>query len=239
MALALLALTLPAATLAAQRRMIPVGRKTPERPAEKPPLMPGVHDSRMYSRYMLSRFSAGQYPMVSYFQTNGFVAAGIPASYWTVGDGTHLSFRATPSLFVTTDFTSSMLGGPFAMGSTDFGIRVKPWTAPRVTPFVDARMSWAYTSNAAASSAVVPLLFLYRSMYGDFTSGSGRGVAGAIGAEARLKARLFLTSAVSHSAYAMTAHDLQRRSGEWDYSLRATRLTVGLRYNHGRWLDAP
>jgi hypothetical protein len=192
----------------------------------------------MYSRYMLSRFSVAQYPMVSYVQTSGFLAPGIPQSYWTAGDGTHLSFRATPSLFVTTDFTGSLLGGPFAVGSSDFGIRVKPWTAPRVAPFVDARMSWSYTSQFSASSTAVPLLFLYRAMYGDFSTSSGRGAAMALGAETRLTARWFLTSALSHSAYDMRARSIPTRSS-WNYSLDATRLTVGVRYNPGRWLDAP
>ena len=106
---ALVALSLPAATLAAQRVIgIGPGRgRTPERPAEKPPQAPGIPDSRLYTRYMFSRFSLQSSPMLSYMQTTGFVAEGIPADYWSLGDATELSFRATPSLQFSTAFTGS------------------------------------------------------------------------------------------------------------------------------------
>ena len=237
--LALVTLAIPAGGLAAQRRvMIPIGHKTPERPVDKPPLMPGVHDSRMYSRYMLSRFSLEQYPMMSYLQANGAIAKGIPSSNFSFGDGTHLSFRAAPSLFITSDFTSSFLNGPFSVGSSELGVRVKPWTSPRVAPFADARVSWAYTTSAQMTSAAVPFVFMYRSMSGDFASGSGHGAAFALGADTRLSARFFLTSALTSSRYAMEGRNLTTRT-TWDYSLTATRLSVGVRYNPGRWLDAP
>ena len=51
---------------------------TPDRPAEKPPQAPGIHDVRLYNRYKLSRFSLESSPMLSYMQTTGFVAEGEP-----------------------------------------------------------------------------------------------------------------------------------------------------------------
>ena len=235
--LALLVLSLPSLSEAQRRVRPPLAVPPPTKPAEKPPLMPGIHDSRAYSNYMLGRFSLEQYPMLSYFQTTGFVAEGIPANYWTIGDGTQLGFRAAPSLFVSADFTSSVIGGPFSMGSVDFGVRVKPWTALRVTPFFDARVSHAYTAGGGSGSAAVPFVFMYQSMYGDITTGRGNGTALGVGAETRINARLWITGAVSNTRYAMTARDMSFNS--WRYDLNATRLTVGVRYHHGRWLDAP
>ena len=238
-ALALLALTIPATTLVAQRRMIPVllGRgKTPERPADKPPQAPGIHDARLYNRYKLSRFSVEQSPMVSYFRANGVIAEGIPSNNVSFGDVTHFSFRATPSLFVSADLTSSFLNGPFAMGTAEFGFRVKPWTAPRVAPFVDARVNYAYTMSSSNSG--VSSVFLARPSGSDFTTGSGHGKLLALGAESRLSARFFLTTAISQTRYAMRGRSMSTLQ-EWNYAIDATRFTVGFRYNGGRWLDAP
>jgi hypothetical protein len=242
--LAMLVLSLPALSDAQRVVRPPHTARTPDRPAEKPPLMPGIHDSRLYSRYMLSRFSLEQYPMVSYFQTNGLVAEGIPADYWTFGDGTHIGFRAAPSVTVGLDFTSSIIGGPFSLGSSELGVRVKPWTRLRVTPFVDARMSWAYSAGFGAPSDAVPLVFMYQATRDNFTSGSGRGRVVGIGAETRLNARFWLTTGLTHARFRMTERNNLGFTGpgsseEWRYLANATRLSVGVRYNHGRWLDAP
>ena len=238
--LVLVALSLPVADLAAQRIRMPlIGRRgpTPERPAEKPPQAPGIPDALAYNRYRLSRFSLEQYPMLSYLSTTGFVAEGIPANYWLLGDGTHLGFRVAPSLSLTADMTSSVVGGPFSMGTAEFGFRVKPWTSPRFTPFLDARTSWAYTMGSAGASNAVPGIFLARSLYGDFTTGSGRGNFLGLGAETRIRPRWSLATTLSTTRYAMTGRSLQTRE-EWKYTADAMRLTVGVRYNHGRWLDA-
>ena len=234
---ALLVLALPELSTA-QRVRPPIRPRTPDGPVEKPPLMPGIHNHMLYNRYALSRFSVEQFPMISYFQTSGFLARGIPANYWAFGDGTHIGFRATPSLTVSSDFTSSFFGAPFSFGTADFGVRVKPWTGLRVSPFVDARMSWAYTAGTGMGSTVVPLMFMIRSAYGDFSSSSGHGGTLGLGAETRVHARFWLTTALTHSRYSMTRRSLEQ-ANEWDYTTQATRLSVGLRYNHGRWLDAP
>jgi hypothetical protein len=234
---ALLVLAVPELSTA-QRVRPPIRPRTPDRPAEKPPLMPGIHNHMLYNRYALSRFSLEQYPMVSYLQTSGFLARGIPANYWALGDGTHIGFRATPSLTVSTDFTSAAFGAPFSLGSTDFGIRVKPWTNLRVTPFVDARLSWAYTAGSGTGSAVVPLMFMIRSAYGDFSTSSGHGGTLGLGAETRVHARFWLTTGLTHTRYSMTRRGFDPADG-WRYTTDATRLSVGLKYNHGRWLDAP
>jgi hypothetical protein len=149
-----------------------------------------------------------------------------------------VGFRATPSLTISTDFTSAFYGGPFSLGSADFGVRVKPWTGLRVTPFVDARVSWAYTAGSGTGSGAVPLMFMIRSAYGDFSSSSGHGGTLGIGADTRLNARFWLSTALTHARYSMTRRGLTQAS-EWDYRTNATRLSVGLRYNPGRWLDAP
>jgi hypothetical protein len=238
--LALVALTLPAANLAAQRIIgIGAGRgKTPERPADKPPQAPGIHDVRLYNRYLVSRFALETSPMLSYMQTTGFVAENIPANYWSLGDATQLSFRAAPSLMLTTGFTSSILGGPFSLSSAEVGTRVKPWASARFAPFAEARMSWAYTSNVAVPSGIVPITFLYRSMYNaDFTTGGGRGALLGLGVDSRLTARYSLTTTLSHTRYAMEGRVLSGVRRTWDYTNDATRLNVGLRYNHGRWYD--
>jgi len=187
---------------------------------------------------MLSRFSLTSSPMLAYMQTTGFIAENIPGNYWSLGDATELSFRATPSVFLTTAFTGSVLGGPFSLSSAELGTRVKPWASARFAPFAEARWSWAYTSNMSLPSGVVPLTFLYRSMYGDFTTGGGDGGLLGVGVDSRLSARFSVTTTLSHTRYSMEGRDL-RNARRWDYTNNATRLTVGLRYNHGRWLDAP
>jgi hypothetical protein len=235
--LALVALSLPAASLAAQRVGIRPGRG-PDRPAEKPPQAPGIHDARLYNRYLLSRFSLESSPMLSYIQATGMLAENIPANYWSFGDATQLSFRATPSVFLTSSFTSTAAGGPFSLASADLGLRVKPWTSPRFSPFAEARMSWAYTSGIGLPSTIVPLSFLYRTMYTDFANGHGRGGVFGLGVDTRLSARFWMTTALSRARYNMEGVNLTT-SNRWDYTTNATRLTVGFRYNHGRWFDAP
>jgi hypothetical protein len=239
--LALLALALPAADLAAQRIMLPrIGPgPRPDAAAEKPPQAPGIPDALAYSRYRLSRFSLEQYPMLQYLQTTGFIAAGIPANYMTLGDGTHLGYRIAPSLSLTLDMTSTVFGGPFNMGTADLGFRVKPWTSPRFTPFADARMSWAYTNTGGGfGSTTVPVVFMARSMYGDFTTGGGKGGFLGVGVETRIRPQFTLTTALLATRYSMTARNFTNRS-DHEYTSDVTRLTIGLRYNHGRWLDAP
>jgi hypothetical protein len=235
--LGLMALTIPAA-LSAQISIPILGRRGPDRPAEKPPQAPGIHDVRLYNRYALSRFSLETSPMLSYLQTSGFVAAGIPANYVTFGDATQLSFRAAPSLSVITAFTSSAFGGPFALGTGEFGLRLKPWTAPRIAVFADARMSWAYTTGMQLPSGAVPVAFVYRSMYNDsFVTGTGRGATLGFGVDTRITERYSVMTTVAHTRFDMRGGNL-RSDQRWDYTTDATRLLVGFRYNHGRWLDA-
>ena len=241
---AMLVLALPALSDAQRVLRPPQTGRRPDVPAEKPPLLPGIHDAMAYSRYKLSRFSLEQYPMVSYFQTNGLVAEGITTDYLTFGDGTHIGFRAAPSLTVGMDFTSSVLGGPFSLGSSELGVRVRPWTGMRVTPFVDARMSWAYSSSTDASSTAVPLIFVYQATQDRFTSGSGHGGVLGVGAETRINARFWLSAGLTHARFRMNSRTLVPANPgdsapEWRYLANATRLAVGVRYNHGRWLDAP
>jgi hypothetical protein len=235
--LALVALSLPAASLAAQRISIPLIRRGPQRPAEKPPQAPGIHDARLYSRYAFSRFSFESAPMLSYMQTTGLVGPDVPANYVTFGDATQLSFRATPSLFFTGTFTSSSVGGPFSVASSEAGVRVKPWTSLRIAPFAEARMGWAFTSNVYAPSSSVPFLAVYRSAYNDFAYGSGHGGVFGVGADTRLTNRLSLTTALSYTRFDMSAQNLYGNTARWNYSNSATRLTLGVRYNHGRWVD--
>ena len=232
--LVLLALALPMASLSAQ---VLIGtRRGPDRPAEKPPQAPGIHDARLYNRYMLSRFSLESSPMLAYMQTTGVLVEGVAQDYLSFGDATLISFRATPSLFVTTAFTASSVGAPFGMNATDFGLRVKPWTSPRTAIFGDARMSWAYTSDFPLPSSAVPFAQIYSTAYTDFRTGRGRGATLGVGSETRITARYSLTVAMNYTHYEMRARSMSR---EWDYTNDATRLIVGVRYNHGRWLDAP
>lgn len=234
---ALVALLIPAATLAAQV-MIPTRSRRPDRPAEKPPQAPGIHDARLYNRYMFSRFSLESTPMLSYMQATGLLAPGIPQTYWSFGDATLISWRAAPSLSVTTAFTASSVGTPFGMNASEFGLRIKPWTAPRVAVFADARASWAYTSGFALSSQAVPIAAIYRTAYDDFAMGTGKGAVLGLGAEAKITARYSLTSSLAYAHYAMQGRDLDSRR-RWSYTNDYTRLMVGVRYNHGHWYDAP
>lgn len=241
---ALLALSLPATELAAQRTRLPqIGSGvTPERPAEKPRQAPGITDALAYSRYRLGRFSFENYPMFTYLQTTGLVAEGIPSSYSMLGDGMRLGFRLTPSLSLAGDLTSAALGGPFAFGTSDFGLRIKPWTSLRFTPIIDARMSWAMTipvSSGYAGSAVLPGVIMARSMWDmDMTSGSGRGTILGIGAETRVRPWLTMTTTLSNTRYRMTSREVGGSWREWKYTADATRFAVGVRYNTGSWMDA-
>ena len=237
--LALVALSLPAASLAAQRGMkIPTIGRTPDRPADKPPQAPGIHDVRLYNRYKLSRFSLESSPMLTYMQTNGFLAEGIPQNNWTFGDATQLSYRVSPSAFLTTAFTSSSVGGPFQLGTAEIGGRIKPLAAPRFAPFVEARYSWAYTSNTTMPSSAVPVVFVMEGAGNNFSTSRGRGALFGVGVDTRINARYSITTSLSRSHYAMRGNDITR-SASWNYVNDATRLLVGLRYNHGRWFDAP
>ena len=233
--LAVIGLVIPAA-LAAQV-MIPT-RRQPDRPAEKPPQAPGIHDVRSYNRYRFSRFSLESAPMISYMETTGLLAPGLPGDYWGFGDQTLLSFRTAPSLYLTGAFTASSVGMPFGMNSSDVGIRVKPWTSPRVTPFADARMSWAFTSGNGIPSSVVPVILAYGIARENIITGSGRGAVFGLGADTRLTARYSITTTLSRTHYAMRGTSLEK-ANRWSYANDATRLSIGLRYNHGRWLDAP
>jgi hypothetical protein len=241
--LAVLALSLPAAEVAAQRIRLPrIGSgATPERPAEKPPQAPGITDALAYSRYKLGRFSFENYPMLTYLQTTGFVGEGIPTNYTMLGDGFRVGFRITPSLSLSTDMTSAALGGPFAFGTTDLGLRLKPWTGLRFTPIIDARASWAMTipvTSGYLPASVLPGLIMARSMYDmDITTGSGRGTILGIGGETRIRPWLTMTTTLSTTRYRMTSREVGGSWREWKYTADATRFAVGLRYNTGSWME--
>ena len=240
LSLVLLGVIVPA-MLSAQVSSVPVrgrGRAGPQRPAEKPPQAPGIHDARLYNRYRFSRFSVESSPMASYFQTSGLLAPNIPEDYMTVGDATIITMRALPSLYLAGAFTAAAAGAPFSMNSSEFGIRIKPWTAPRVSPFVDARASWAFTSNFGLPSSAVPFAQIYRNAYGDFSTGYGHGMVLGLGVDTRLTARYSVMASLSNTHYAMTGRSITS-TNRWNYTNEATRLMVGVRYNHGRWLDAP
>jgi hypothetical protein len=233
--LVLLALAVPAANLAAQI-YVPTRTARPERPAEKPPQAPGIRDVRSYNRYKLTRFSIESTPMISYMQTTGAIAPNIPADYWGLGDATLVAFRATPSLFVTSAFTATSAGAPFGMNSSEFGLRIKPWTAPRVSLFADARASFAFTSDFSLPSQAVPFAAMYMDAYTDFSMSRGKGMLLGLGSEARLNARFSLMTSLSYTHYEMRTSNLHS-SSTWDYQNNATRLNLGVRYNHGRWME--
>jgi len=234
--LVLLALAVPAANLAAQI-YVPTRTARPDRPAEKPPQAPGIRDVRAYNRYKLSRFSLESTPMISYMQTTGAIAPNIPMDYWSLGDATLISFRAAPSLFVTSAFSASSAGAPFGMNSSEFGVRVKPWTSPRVSMFGDARVSYAFTSDFALPSSAVPFAAMYMDAYTDFSMSRGKGMLLGLGSETRLNARYSLTVSMNYTHYAMRTNQLYNPSSRWSYENNTTRLNIGVRYNHGRWMD--
>ena len=236
--LVLLAVAIPAANLAAQV-YIPTRTARPDRPAEKPKQAPGIRDVRSYTRYRLSRFSLESAPMISYMQTTGVMAPGIPMDYWSFGDATLLSFRAAPSFFVTSAFTASALGAPFGMNSSEFGLRLKPWTAPRVSLFADARMSYAFTSDFAMPSQAIPFAAMYMNAYTDFSMSRGKGALFGLGSETRLNDRYSLTVSLNYTHYQMRTNKLYNPSSNWTYENNTTRLNIGMRYNHGSWLSAP
>lgn len=240
LALALVALSLPAADLSAQiRPVVPPQTSRRPRPAEKPPQAPGIPDARLYSRYRLSRFSLEQYPMLTQLQATGMIRQGIATNYTMLGDGTHLGYRVTPSVSVTGDLTSAVLGAPLSFGSADIGIRIKPWTSPRFRPFIDGRISRAYVVPVNGVSNVVPVVFLSRSMFGEITTGDGRGATLGLGGETSLGRNWILASSLSSTRYSMTGRQLTGPRGEWKYTADALRLALGVRYNPGRWYDAP
>jgi len=235
--LALVALVIPAATLAAQV-MIPTRGRRPDRPAEKPPQAPGIHDARLYNRYMLSRFSFESSPMLSFMSSAQVLAPGIEDNYWGFGEASMISWRAAPSLAVTTAFSAASLGMPMGVNSSELGVRVKPWTAPRISAFADARWAYTYITGFGVSSQAVPILALYPGFRESLAWGSGNGPTLGIGADARLNERFSLTTSLNYAHMSMHGRNLDTRR-EWDYTSQMTRLFVGLRYNHGHWYDAP
>jgi hypothetical protein len=237
--LALVGLSLVAGDVAAQRVRQPPSRRRPDQPAPKPPLAPGLHDPRLFSQYKLSRFSAETYPMFSYMQTTGLFVDGVSNNYVSFGDGTQLSFRVSPSVFITTDLTSTArFGNPFGIGTAEFGVRIKPWTGRRITPFMDARASFAYTASNGGAAGGIPFAIMYHSFQQEHATGSGKGGIFGVGLEAEITQRFGLTAGLTHARFDMrgrTINTFDRR----DYGANATRLAVGLRYNHGRWIAAP
>lgn len=237
--LAIVALSLPVGMLSAQRPTAVQPRTVNRpRPAEKPPQAPGIPDARLYSRYRLSRFSFEQYPMLTHVQATGIVMPGIASTDNMFGNGMDLGYRVAPSLHTTVAITSASFGAPMSFGSFDAGLRVKPWAARRFRPFADARMSWAYVVPASGLANVVPVVFLARDMFGDITTGSGRGGLIGLGMETTVHRNLTLSSILSSTRYAMTGRQLTGARNEWKYTADAVRLGVGLRYTPGRWYDA-
>jgi hypothetical protein len=239
----LIAATLPSVALA-QRTTGTVGRVVPPqtsrtpRPAEKPPQAPGIPDSRLYTQYRMSRFSFEQYPMITALQTTGAIAPGFASNHTMFGDGSHIGFRITPSLGVTTDLASAFTGAPFSFGSVDFGMRLKPWASARFRPFVDARLSHAYVVPASGIANTVPVVLIARSELGDLTTGSGNGGLFGLGAETTLGRNWVLSSALSATRYTMIGRQLTGSRREWAYTADAYRLGVGFRYNPGHWYEA-
>ncbi len=237
LALALVALSLPAAELSAQRRpVVPPQTSRRPRPAEKPPQAPGIPDARLYSRYKMSRFSVESYPMLTYLQTTGYVNDGFQANWLMLGDGTHIGFRISPSLGMTADMTSAVMGGPFSLGAADVGLRFKPWPSNRFVPIIDARTSWAYTVGNHHGANAVPLVLPTLSMFG-ISTGSGRGSMIGVGMETTVRRKLVLSTTLSATHYRMTSRNFSGGFAETRYTADALRFAVGLRYNPGRWLD--
>jgi hypothetical protein len=233
------AASLASGELGAQRVVVPPRTVRAPRPAEKPPQAPGIPDTRAYTQYRMSRFSFEQYPMLTQLATTGFIADGVASSWTLIGDGTHLGFRLAPSVSITADMTSAFLGGPFSFGSADLGVRVKPWLAHRVRPFADARISRAYSLNGAGMANVIPTVVITRSAIGDISTGKGNGAFFGVGAETTIHQRFMISAELSDTRYSMQGRRLGGDWREWDYDADAIRLSVGLRYNPGRWLDAP
>lgn len=219
-------------------RVVPPQTSRAPRPAEKPPQAPGIPDARLYTQYRMSRFSFEQYPMLTMLQTTGAIAAGFASNHTMFGDGTHLGFRITPSLGLTTDLASAFTGAPFSFGSADLGLRLKPWAGARVRPFVDARVSHSYVVPASGIAYTVPIVILAKSEFGNITTGSGNGGLFGLGAETNVKRNWTVSATLSATHYAMVGRQITGGAREWTYTADALRLGVGVRYNPGRWFEA-
>ena len=187
-----------------------------------------------------SRYSVEAYPLISRVEASG-LSDGSPTARWTsFGTGTRLDWRHTDYLSWTLDLTASYLGGSAVSETAEIGMRVRPesWN-DRLRPFGDVRVGFEHVSQSLTNQ---DLGFSAAPIRSSSAVRYGRGVGAVAGAgiEYFLTNTLGLTTAVSVMRSSMTAYDLTGVSmptTETGYRMTSYRLSVGLKYNHVRYLS--
>ena len=175
--------------------------------------------------------------MYSFVRIDRYVTDSAPSNWAMLGGGTRVDFRAKPSLSLTGDLTTSTLGGPFALFTGDIGARVRPQWNGHSRPYVDARVSLAYTYDSYAqlyaSSIFVPPSGFNSS---GRTTSTGVGALIGGGVETALSDRWGVNMGLSASHHRMLAVRVgqQRAGSSWNFNVNTVRLTFGVRYNPRR-----
>lgn len=226
----IVSLLLPAG-LSAQRLPRP-GTRRPG-PTNPGPLPRQPEPIARQAEYTRLRISVESYPLLSYVQSPGFADGGTSA-WTTLGAGTRAEYRVTRFLAATLDLTSSFLGGPVRLETSELGARIGPERSVRqVDPFIDLRVGYIATSSRELGSSIDDP-FGFPTPHGAFGSRYSRGWGGVVGAglEYGLTPTFSLTSTLLATHSRMTSHDvLGAPVANSGFGLTSLRCTVGLRYN--------
>jgi hypothetical protein len=227
---AIILLTVPAAS-SAQRIPVLGGRRGTPQPPSLPPQPGPIARELAYKRWRLSFES---YPLVSFIQSPGFSGDGRQPAWATLGTGTRADYRLTPHVSATLDVTSSFIGGPAYTQTAELGTRFRPERSDRrVYPFLDLRVGYI-SAYSRGPGGVIDDAFNNPPLPG--TSGSrfsqGFGAIGGVGLEYALTRRFSLTTAGSIAQHRLTAPGLQNgRSSDRSFSMTTLRYTLGIIFN--------
>ncbi len=204
-------------------------------PAPLPPQAPEIARQMQYRR---SRISGESYTLMSFDQTDRYVANHGPSTASMLGAGVHLDYRLKPAFSLTGDFTSSQFGGPYIQRTVDLGARYHPLRSldDKIRPYVDLRASWASSYASFAQPFDLSSPIAGPTIPGGRTTSNGPGALVGAGFETSLTRSLALTTGLGLARYRMYSVQVgpQQLGSQWDYRSTAVRFTIGLKYNPGR-----
>jgi hypothetical protein len=216
---ALLAVVAVPPSLEAQFRR-PTRRPPPTIPAELPPAAPVVEKALAYKR---TRLAIEAYPLV-----NVIHAPALGSTWSTVGAGSQATYRLTPWVLASLDITTAAWGGPTRSETAELGMRIMTDRfESRTRPYADLRVGYMSTfdPNFHRGSGSLP---------GLASDGFGGVVGGGFHRDLNDSFSLTTGASVMHGRLSNTGPVVATSS----YSFTSYRLTVGLRYNRVRQVQA-
>lgn len=222
-----IALLLLPVTGAAQRLPRP---RTGTAPGQPVPIGQQPEPIARAEAFQRLRVSAETYPMASYLQAPGYPDKGQPTSWTTVGMGTRVEYRLTPSASATLDLTSSVDGSPMRVQTLELGGRLR--RAPsdsRLTPYVDARIGFIAAQNSAGTpgtTGYVPATSQYTG-----ASSYGFGAVAGAGVEYALTNTWALTTGASLMESRLSSSAYGGSGGAASFGMTSYRVTLGIKYN--------